>query len=135
MVKMDKLVVAFGDKQNKAGFNALLKEAFLELGGAENNAVDTLNEALIEADIKLKKTKKECRASLIGKLGVMGVKQIVKKKTPATKKDPNEPTKKDLIKSLVSLLGVELDEVDTLNNMRKGDIVTLINAVKVLKED
>jgi len=129
MVSMDKLLVASKDKKNKAGFNALLLGAFNDLGGAENNAVDVLNEALIDAGILLKKTKKECRASLIGKLGVMGVKQIVKKKE-AKKKDPNEPTKKDLINTLVALLEIEVADIDTVNNMRKGDILTIIHAVE-----
>ena len=131
MVNMDKLLVAFQDKKNKAAFNKLLVDAFDVLGGADNNAVETLVDALIDAGINLKKTRKESRACLIGKLGVMGVKKIVKKKV-TKKRDPDEPTKDDLVKKFVNLLELDLSDLDTLNNMRKGEIQVMIDAVKAL---
>ncbi len=128
MVDMNKLVVAFKDTKNKVVFNTLLLEMFNELGGAEANAVDTITAELVKAGIVCK------RASVIGKLGVMGVKTIVKPKKKAPKKDPNEPTKKELVSSLVEAFGCSVNDIDTVNNMRKGQIQFMLTEVLNLNE-
>ena len=126
MVDMNKLVVAFKDSKNKVVFNTLLLDMFNELGGAEANAVDLIGAEFTKAGIDCK------RKSVIGKLGVMGVKTIVKPKKKAPKKDPDEPTKKELIISLVTFLSADINRLDTLNNMRKADILYLSELVESL---
>ena len=125
---MNKLVVAFKDTKNKVVFNTLLLEMFNELGGAEENAVEEIMQELVKAGIACK------RASVIGKLGVMGVKTIVKPKKKAPKKDPNEPTKKELVSSLVEAFGCSVNDIDTVNNMRKGQIEFMLNEVLSLND-
>lgn len=123
MVDMNKLVVAFKDTKNKGPFNALLLAMFNELGGAEAGAVDLIVNEFEKAGIVCK------RKSIIGKLGVMGIKTIVKPKARKTEKKDEGPTKKELISSFISLLGITIDMVDTINNMRKADIKALHSAV------
>ena len=121
---MNKMLVAFNDTKNKAPYNALLLEMFNKLGGMEAGAVDLMIPELVKAGITIK------RASLIGKLSIMGVKQIVKPKAKAAKKKDEGPTKKELVTSFLELLALTIDKADSLNNCRKGDMSNMIGAFK-----
>ena len=126
MVNVNDLVVAFKDKKNKAIFNNLVLEMFNEFGGAEKDALPKIMDVLKAAEIDCK------RASVIGKLGVMGVKSIVKPKVKSTKKKDEGPTKKELITELLPLLGLTVNDMTTLPNLKKADIKTLIDCYNEL---
>jgi type IV pilus biogenesis protein CpaD/CtpE len=126
MVDMNEIIVASKDKDLKAVFNGLLVDLFNELGGMEKDAIDVMVPMLNEAGIA------NSRASVVGKLSIMGVKKIVKPKTVIKAKKNEGPTKKELVLTFISLLRVNIYEVDSLNNMRKGDIKNLIKAVEEL---
>ena len=121
MIDANDLVVAFKDKKNKAIFNNQLLKMFKEFGGAEKDALPQIMDVLKAAEIDCK------RASVIGKLGVMGVKSIVKPKVKSTKKKDEGPSKKDLIAELLPLLGLSVNDLTTLPNLKKADIQTLID--------
>ncbi len=121
MGNMNDLVVAFADKKNKAIFNNLLLKIFNELGGVEKGAVDVMVEEFTKADLVIK------RASIIGKLSIMGVKSIVKPKEKKPTKKNEGPTKKELINTLLGSLGLKIDDISTLPNLKKADIQTLID--------
>ena len=124
MVNMNEMVELSKDKRMKAVFNSKLVEMFNEFGGCENNALDLIMDELKEAGIEL--TRKQVQ----GKLSISGVKQIVKQKPKAKKKEG--PTKKDLIVAFLRVVGLSIGEVDSLNNMRKADIEKLTEAVNNL---
>ena len=119
MVDMNKLALAYNDKKNKAVFNNLLLDMFNELGGADAGAVDKMVTELNGADIPIK------RASVIGKLSIMGVKTIVKKAEKTAKKDEG-PSKKDLIRTFIEVSGADINKLSTLPNLKKADIAYLI---------
>jgi len=119
MVDMNKLALAYNDKKNKAVFNNLLLDMFNELGGADAGAVDKMVTELNGADIPIK------RASVIGKLSIMGVKTIVKKAEKPAKKDEG-PSKKDLIRTFIEVSGADINKLSTLPNLKKADIAYLI---------
>ena len=125
---MNNLVVAHKDSKNKAVFNQLLLKAFNELGGAENNAVDTL-------DFELKAAGVDCkRKSIIGKLSIMGVKSITKPKVKKTAKKDDGPTKKELINTFLKLTGTTADDFKTLPNLKKDDVKGLIAVYEAILE-
>lgn len=126
MVNMSEMVVLSKDKTMKAVFNAKLVEMFTEFGGVENDALPKVIEALKEAGIELS------RKSVMGKLSISGVKQIVKQAPKKPKKEG--PTKKELINAFLKIVGLSISEIDSINNMRKQDIVNLTNAVKTFIE-
>ena len=129
MIDINDLSVAQKDN-NKELVNNLLLQMFNEAGGSENNAIDFICETLSNADIDIS------RESLIGKLSYMGVKKIVKHERKAQKTAPKEPTKKELIRDLLNLLNLSVNDVTTLLTLKKADIKVLIEAIKYeLEED
>jgi hypothetical protein len=107
---------AFGVGDKKA-FNALLVEEF-----NKTKNLDSLLETIKSEGINL------TRRQVIGKLSIMGVKNIVPKAAPKPKKDTG-PTKKELIATLCKLVELEPADLLTFNNVKKSELAKLINAI------
>jgi len=115
---MKNLIVNW-EKGNKAAFNAGLVELFNRL---ERN-LDATMEALNGAGVNLS------RRQVIGKLSIMGEKNIVPK-APTKPKADNGPTKKELIAQLAEKVGLVPADLLTFNNVKKAEIKRLIDAIK-----
>ena len=90
-----------------------------------NRDITMLMSELSEID----KVKTMSRATVIGKLGYMGEKNIVPK-VEKVKKDTG-PTKKELFNKVVVLLGCAVGDIDTFNNVKKSQLQFLITFLEM----
>ena len=82
---------------------------------------------------EIDKVKTMSRATVIGKLGYMGEKNIVPK-IETVKKDTG-PTKKELFNEVVVLLGCTVGDIDTFNNVKKSQLQFLITFLEMELDD
>jgi hypothetical protein len=104
-----------GDKQ---AFNAVLVEEFHNAGSLE-----MLLEKLANEEVKL------TRKQVIGKLAIMGEKNIVPKVAKVPKN--TGPSKKEMIKNLCDMVNLVPADLLTFNNVKKSELATLIKAIDV----
>ena len=90
-----------------------------------NRDITMLMSELSEID----KVKTMSRATVIGKLGYMGEKNIVPK-VETVKKDTG-PTKKELFNKVIVLLGCAVGDIDTFNNVKKSQLQFLITFLEM----